>query len=75
MLARDRSGMTIGQHLARTRLEHRAQRIQTVLSELHRVAEYRAAGGPVPAALRHAIDDFHSELAAIRKALATGGGE
>jgi hypothetical protein len=60
------SPSTVGQHLARARLEYRVQRLETVLCELRRVAAYRADGADVPPALRQALEDFGAELAQVR---------
>jgi hypothetical protein len=56
----------MGRELERIRLEHRAQRIKTVMGLLEsRRDERRTAGAPVPAALDRAIGGFEAELLAV----------
>lgn len=56
--------------LERTRLEHRAGRIERVISALEDRAVYRlAVSGEAPAPLRRAIADFRIELGGIRRRL------
>jgi hypothetical protein len=62
---------TIGSHLARLRLEHRAARLEALVSMLRfRIAERAATRRPVPGSVRVAIADFETELSAIRDQLA-----
>ena len=62
---------TIGSYLARIRLQHRAVRLEALVSVLRfRIAERAATGRPVPASLRAAIAEFEEELSAIRDGLA-----
>lgn len=58
---------TIGVELERRRLEHRARRIEYALAALRRLADTRAADGPVP--LRQAIGAFSQDLAQVRRRL------
>ena len=60
-----------GTVLERERLEHRARRMERVLSSLQDRALYRyAVTGATPPPLWHAIADFRIELAMIRRRLA-----
>ena len=61
-----RSVSTLGQDLARHRLEHRQQRLEHVLRALHD----RYAFGARPAPLRQAITGFQDELRQVRAELA-----
>jgi hypothetical protein len=56
---------SLASQLERTRLEHRADRLEAVLRELRR----RARNHPAPHLLRHAIDGFDHELTAVRRRL------
>jgi hypothetical protein len=61
---------TLGALLERTRLEHRAARLESVLSALHaRARDYAEAEGTLPASLRLAMADFDGELRAVRRRL------
>jgi hypothetical protein len=51
------------------RLEHRARRLEYGLAALRRLADTRAADGPVPAPLRQAIGAFAQDLAQVRRRL------
>jgi hypothetical protein len=65
---------TIGSYLARFRLEHRAARLEALVSMLRfRAAEYTSASRAVPRALRVAMADFDDELSTIRRSLGTLG--
>jgi len=62
---------TIGSHLARIRLQHRAARLEALVSMLRfRIAERAATRRPAPGSLRAAIAEFEDELSAIRDRLA-----
>jgi hypothetical protein len=53
------------------RLRHRAQRMELVVARLReRVEDRRRRGEPVPMPLGQAIDDFETELRAVRRRLA-----
>jgi hypothetical protein len=67
---------TLGALLERTRLEHRAARLESVLSALRaRARDYAEAvgtpeaEGTLPASLRRAMADFDGELRAVRRRL------
>jgi len=75
--SRSASADSIGADLERRRLEHRATRLSAALGRLRRVAdEARAAGRPVPHALRAAERTFADELEQVHATLASahGGG-
>jgi len=62
---------TVGATLEADRLRHRALRMELVVARLHeRVEDRRRRREPVPAPLGHAIQDFESELRAVRRRLA-----
>jgi hypothetical protein len=62
---------TIGSELARIRLQHRAVRLEALVSMLRfRIAERAPTTRPVPGALRAAVAEFEHELSAIRDRLA-----
>jgi hypothetical protein len=62
---------TLGGTLERTRLEHRARRMERVVRELRtRAEERRRRDGHVPAPLGLAISGFEEELQQIRRRLA-----
>jgi hypothetical protein len=62
---------TIGAYLARIRLQHRAAKLEALVSMLRfRIAERAATARPVPGSLRAAVAGFEDELSAIRDQLA-----
>jgi hypothetical protein len=62
--------MPIATDLTRQRLEHRATRLEHVISALEDRAVYRQSTGAVlPKPLRRAIADFRIELARVRHRL------
>jgi hypothetical protein len=58
-----------GEAEAARRLELHAARLERVLAALR--SQARGYGPHAPAPLRHAIDDYQAELAAVRRLLAT----
>jgi len=61
---------TLATALEADRLRHRARRMELVVGRLHeRVEDRRRRREPVPAPLGHAIQDFESELRALRRRL------
>jgi hypothetical protein len=66
----DTAHETIAAGLERDRLEHRARRIERVLTALEERAVYRhAVTGITPTPLEHAIADFRRELGRVRRRL------
>jgi hypothetical protein len=62
---------TIGSYLVRIRLQHRAARLEALVSMLRfRIAERAVSRRPVPGSLRAAAAEFEDELSAIRDRLA-----
>jgi hypothetical protein len=62
---------TIGSYLVRIRLQHRAARLEALVSMLRfRIAERAVSRRPVPGSLRAAVAEFEDELSAIRDRLA-----
>jgi hypothetical protein len=62
---------TIGSCLVRIRLQHRAARLEALVSMLRfRIAERAVGRRPVPGSLRAAIAEFEDELSAIRDRVA-----
>jgi hypothetical protein len=62
---------TIGSYLARIRLQHRAARLEALVSMLRfRIAERAATKQPVPGSLQIAVAGYEDELSAIRDRLA-----
>jgi len=61
---------SLGGYLERSRLEHRARRIERALAVLReRRRAHAAYGGEPPAPLDHAISDFGRELSRVRTRL------
>lgn len=68
--------MSIATHVERQRLEHRAGRLEHVISALEDRAVYRQASGTAPPQpLRRAIADFRIELARVHRRLAEASSE
>jgi hypothetical protein len=61
--------LTLGVQLERTRLEHRARRIERVLVVLRHQRRQARDCGRSPAALDHAIAGFGEELGDVRDRL------
>jgi hypothetical protein len=66
-LPHTRHSLSLGAELERQRLAHRAARIRSALSAMHRLADGR--GGEVPPPLRHGMADFVRELARVEQRL------
>jgi hypothetical protein len=64
---------TLGAQLERTRLEHRARRIERVLVVLRHQRQDARDRGRVPAGLDHAIVGFGEELGDVRGRLRAMG--
>jgi hypothetical protein len=69
MATATRSSSSIGAALERSRLEHRARRIEQVLSALKERRDLGPQTGGRPASLDQAIAGFGAELSAVRAQL------